>query len=111
VVDRWLPPAPVAVDQTATRAVIGDAAAFRDALLHAGFEQAGVEVVEEKVVWRSAEELVARCMSWWDLASRVEVLTPEKREAFMDEAIASLRREHPGAFETDGRNHVAFAIA
>ena len=111
VVDRWLPPAPTATDQTATRTTIGDAEAFRAALLEAGFVRANVEVVEEKVVWQSAEQLVDRCMSWWDLAARVEALSGEKCQAFVAEAIASVRREHPGRIETFGRNHVACAIA
>ena len=111
VVDRWLPPAPVATDQPATRSVIGEASGFRQALLDAGFFQADVELVEEKVVWPSAEDLVARCMSWWDLASRVEGLDPKKRQAFVDDAIATVRRENPGPIETFGRNHVAIAVA
>ena len=68
VVDRWLPPAPAASDQTATRALVADPDAFRDALLEAGFAEAGVELVEEKVLWPSARHLVTRCMTWWDLA-------------------------------------------
>lgn len=111
VVDRWLPPAPVASDQQATRATVGDAGAFRDAALRAGFVRAEVEAVEEKVVWQSAAQLVARCTSWWDLASRVDGLDPERRQAFIDDAVESVRREHPGAIETSGRNHVLFAIA
>ena len=111
VVDRWLPPAPTATDQTATRTVVGDAEAFRAALLAAGFVKATIEVVEERVVWQSAEQLVDRCMSWWDLAARVDALSAEKRQAFVDDAIASVRRDHPGRIETFGRNHVAFAIA
>lgn len=111
VVDRWLPPAPTAFDQSATRSVIGDAAAFRKAALDAGFVQAEVELVEEKVVWKSAEQLVARCMSWWDLASRVDALPMAKRQAFIDDAIASVRRDHPGQIETFGLNHVLLARA
>jgi ubiquinone/menaquinone biosynthesis C-methylase UbiE len=111
VVDRWLPPAPVAADQPATRSVVGDAAAFQEALMHSGFVRADVELVEEKVVWQSADQLVARCMSWWDLASRVEALAPARRQAFMDDAIATVRRDNPGRIETFGRNHVAIAIA
>lgn len=111
VIDRWLPPAPVAVDQPATRSIIGDVGRFRQALLDAGFAEASVEVVEETVVWESADQLVSRCMSWWDLASRVDGLAPEKRQAFIDDAVASVRREHPGPIETFGRNHVAFAVA
>jgi ubiquinone/menaquinone biosynthesis C-methylase UbiE len=111
VVDRWLPPAPVAADQSATRSVIADAGAFREAALDAGFGRADVELVEEKVVWQSAEQLVALCMSWWDLAARVDALSAEKRDAFVDEAIASVKREHPGRIETFGRNHVLLAVA
>ena len=111
VVNRWLPPAPVAVDQSATWAIVGDAAAFRGALLGAGFTEATVEIVEEKVVWKSAEQLVDRCMSWWDLASRVDGLAMEKSQAFVEDAVASVRRDHPGSIETFGRNHVVLAIA
>jgi len=74
---------------------VGDAGAFRGALRDAGFGQADVEVVEEKVVWDSAEQLVLRAMSWWDLASRVDAISVEKRQRFVDEAVESVRREHP----------------
>ena len=111
VVDRWLPPAPQPTDRNATRSVVGDAGAFRGALRDAGFGQADVEVVEQKVVWDSAEQLVERAMSWWDLASRVDAISPEKRERFVDEAVESVRSEHPGRIETFARNHVAVATA
>ena len=111
VVNRWLPPAPVAVDQSATRAAVNDAMAFRDAVPGAGFSSADVQLVEEKVVWQSAEQLVDRCMSWWDLASRVDALPAGRRQAFVDDAVASVRRDHPGRIETFGRNHVVLAIA
>ena len=111
VVDRWLPPAPQPTDRSATRSVVGDAGAFRGALRDAGFGQADVEVVEEKVVWDSAEQLVERAMSWWDLASRVDTISPEKRQRFVDEAVESVRSEHPGRIETFARNHVAVATA
>jgi ubiquinone/menaquinone biosynthesis C-methylase UbiE len=110
VVNRWLPPAPVATDQQATRAVVADADGFRKAVRAAGFAEAGVELIEEKVTWRSAEQIVALCTSWWDLAARVEGLAAERRQAFMDDAVASLRRDHPGAIETVGRNHVLIAL-
>ena len=64
-----------------------------------------------KVLWASAEQLVSLCMSWWDLAFRVETLGPGQRRAFIDDAVASLRREHPGPIETSGRNHVLIAVA
>jgi len=111
VVNRWLPPAPVAVDQSATRSAVNDATAFRDAVLGAGFSSADVQLVEERVVWQSAEQLVDRCMSWWDLASRVDALPAGRRQAFVDDAVASVRRDHPGRIETFGRNHVVLPMA
>lgn len=111
VVDRWLPPAPVATDQQPTRSAVGDPELFRTAALEAGFQEARVEVIEERVHWDSAEQLVSLCMSWWDLASRVETLGPGQRRAFIDDAVASVKREHPGEIETTGRNHVLIAIA
>jgi ubiquinone/menaquinone biosynthesis C-methylase UbiE len=110
VIDRWLPPAPKAVDQEATRAVVADARALRQAAVDAGFGSAQVEMVEEKVHWESAEQIVSVCTSWWDCAARVEGLEPDRRQAFVNEAIEVLGREHPGAIETTGRNHVLFAI-
>ena len=111
VVNRRLPPAPQAVDRATTRGIVGDAAAFREAILGAGFARADVEVLEEKVVWDSAEQLVMRALSWWDVASRVDALAPDTRDDFVVEAVAAVRRDHPGRIETFARNHVAIATA
>ena len=111
VVDRWLPPAPTASDQDRTRRTVNDTLELQAAILAAGFREAGVEVIEEKVRWDSAEQLVSRCMSWWDLAARLEGVSDERRQAFRDEAVATPRREHPGEIETFGRTHVAWAVA
>jgi ubiquinone/menaquinone biosynthesis C-methylase UbiE len=111
VVDRWLPPAPKASDQGPTRTTISDPDALREAALEVGFQEAGVEVIEERVRWDSAEQLVARCMSWWDLAARIDSVPASRREAFREDAIASLRRQFPGVIETTGRSHVVWAIA
>ena len=111
VVDRWLPPAPEAVDQRPTRATVQDAAAFRDAALGAGFAFARVELIEDAVHWESAEHLVSNFMGWWDCASRLEGLDKIRRQAIMDDAIETLRRDHPGPIETKARNHVLFAKA
>ena len=111
VMDRWLPPAPVAVDQGPTRAAVQDAAAFRHAALEAGFATAKVEMVEEDVPWESAEHMVANCLGWVDYAARLEGMDGVRRQAIMDDAIATLRRDHPGRIETKGRNHVLFAQA
>jgi ubiquinone/menaquinone biosynthesis C-methylase UbiE len=109
VIDRWLPPAPVAVDQLPTRTTVGDAAAFRQTALDAGFAVARVEVIDEDVHWESAAHLVSMLMGWWDCASRLEGMDPLPRQAFMDDAIATLRIEHPGAIETKARSHVLYA--
>jgi ubiquinone/menaquinone biosynthesis C-methylase UbiE len=109
VIDRWLPPAPVAIDQLPTRTTTGDAVAFRQAALAAGFTSARVEVIEEDVHWESAAHLVSMLMGWWDCASRLEGMDPLPRQAFMEDAIETLRHEHPGAIETKARSHVLYA--
>jgi ubiquinone/menaquinone biosynthesis C-methylase UbiE len=106
VVDGHLPPAPRAVDDVTTRTTVQDPAAFRDAALAAGFAAAQVEVVDEEVVWDSAEVLVARFASWWQCASRMDSLEADKRRRFVAEATEAVRREHPGAITTHGRNVV-----
>jgi ubiquinone/menaquinone biosynthesis C-methylase UbiE len=111
VVDRWLPPAPKASDQSATRSTVNDPDAFQAAAMRAGFATAGVEIFEEKVRWESADQLVARCMSWWDLAARIDGVSDSRREAFREDATTTLRREFPGEIETVGRTQVLWAIA
>ena len=111
VVDRWLPPAPKASDQGPTRSTVNDAGALQAATVAAGFSKAKVELLDEKVRWESADHLVARCMSWWDLAARIDGVSDSRREAFREDAIATLRREFPGEIETVGRTHVVWASA
>ncbi len=110
VVDRWLAPAQAAVDQQPTRDAVADVEKFARAALGAGFASADVEVIDEKVRWASAEQLVSMFTSWWDCATRLEGVDADRRERFMEEAIETLRRTHPGVIETTGRNHVLFAI-
>ena len=109
VVDRHLPPAPRALDDSATRATVGDPDAFRTAALEAGFTSASVEVVDEEVHWDSAEMLVSRCMGWWQLASRIDAVDPAFRETFMAQATEAVRRQHPGPITTHSRNLVLAA--
>jgi len=111
VVDRWLPPAPRPSDQEATRAAVNDPAVLRTATLAAGFATVEVEAIAENVRWESAEHLVERCMSWWDLAMRLDAVAGKRREAFREEAIATLRRENPGVIETTSRTNVVLARA
>ena len=111
VIDRWLPPAPQAVDQATTRMTVQDTVAFRQSAIEAGFGSATVELVEEKVYWQSAEHLVTSFMSWVDYAARIEGIDDDRRQDIMDDAIEALRRDHPGRIETKGRNHVLLARA
>jgi len=111
VVDRYLPPAPEAVDRQSTRAVVANPEAFRASALSAGFAEARVEVISEKVRWSSAEELVSLFVSWWDCAVRMEATGAEQREAFARDAIAALKRAYPRDIETDEANHVLFAVS
>lgn len=109
VAARWLPPAPQAEDRAATQATVGDPETFRSAALAAGFATARVEVIEETVTWESADQLVSLCSGWWVCASRLDGLDPQQREEFVDDALNTLRREHPGPIETSAGNHVLFA--
>jgi ubiquinone/menaquinone biosynthesis C-methylase UbiE len=111
VVDRRLPPAPLAIDQKLTRDTVNDPTAFARAALEAGFATAEVEVVEEKVRWDSAEQLVSLFASWWDCSARMENIAEDERARFVEEATATLRAAYPGAIETTGRNHVLLALA
>jgi ubiquinone/menaquinone biosynthesis C-methylase UbiE len=111
VVDRWLGPAPQAVDQKPTRDVIADLRKFEQAALDAGFTSADVEVVDERVRWASADQFLSQLAGWWFCAARMEGVDDEHRKGFVEEASETVRREHPGAFETTGRNHVLFATA
>ena len=94
------------VDQKPTRDTVGDGPAFRQAALDAGFASVNVELIEEQVQWESAEHLVSMFTGWWDCASRLDAVEPSRREGFMQDAIATLKREHPATIVTTGRNHV-----
>ena len=61
--------------------------------------------------WSSAEQLVSMATSWWADAARLEAVDADRRQRFIDEAIATLKAEHRGAIDTTGRNHVLFGIA
>lgn len=111
VVDRWLGPPPQAVDQKSTRDVVFDMRRFRQAALDAGFISAGVELIEERVSWQSADQFVSQFAGWWFCASRMDGIPEDRRRKFIEEATATLLRAYPGEFETTGRNHVLAATA
>jgi SAM-dependent methyltransferase len=106
VLDRWVPPRTEVVDQAGTRQAVVDPDSLRKAALDAGFSSANVEVIEEEVQWESAEQLVSKFTSWWDCAMRLEAVPSDQHEAMKQDAIATLKREHPGTISTTGRNHV-----
>ncbi|TMC40730.1 MAG: methyltransferase domain-containing protein [Chloroflexi bacterium] len=108
----WLPaPPPRPSDNKPTQAALGDVDAFGAAARSAGFARADVEVVEEKVVWASAQQLVDLATSWWDFAARLEGVDDSRRDGFRRDAVAMLRQRYPGAIETASQNHVLIAIA
>jgi ubiquinone/menaquinone biosynthesis C-methylase UbiE len=109
VIDRWLPSGPEVIDAGPTRETVRDPDALRQAALGAGFAAATVEQIEEVVHWESAEHLVSMFMGWWDCASRMEYVTWETRESLKKDAIAVLKRDHPGVISTTGRNLVLIA--
>lgn len=109
VVERHLPPGPQAVDQGETRRSVSEPDLFAQAAFGAGFTEARIEVIDEKVVWQSADELVALCTSWWDCASRIERLTDEQRAAFIDDALDTLHGRGAGPIETSSRSLVLLA--
>lgn len=111
VIERWLAPAQQAVDQETTRRTVVDAKALADAARRAGFSSSGVEVVDERSRWESAEQLVALTSSWWDCASRIERSDPSAQAAFANEALRKLKRRYPESLETSGRTHVLYAEA
>jgi ubiquinone/menaquinone biosynthesis C-methylase UbiE len=109
---RWLPPAPQRPsDNKDTQSVVWSAPAFREAALSAGFGTARVEVVEERVRWASAEQIVDLATSWWDFAARLDGVDEHGRDGFRRDAIASLGNRYPGVIETTGQNHVLLAVA
>lgn len=111
VVDRYLPPAPEPLDRQTTRAVVLDVDKFTQAARAAGFAHARVEVIEEKVRWKSVDELVSLFVSWWACALRLESIDEQKRQSFAEEALSAMKREYPGAIETTDSNHVLLAVA
>jgi ubiquinone/menaquinone biosynthesis C-methylase UbiE len=111
VIDRWLPPAPEAVDRQPTSATLQDVAAFEQAAVEAGFATATVELIDEDVHWDSAEHMVTNFMGWVDCAARLEGMDEIRRQAITDDAIETLRRDYPGRIETKARNHVLYARA
>ena len=111
IVDRWLPPAPDAEDRAATRAVVLHPELLQRAASESGFDSVRVEAIEESVRWESAEQLVGMCSSWWDCAARLEKVEDGRRQSFVEDAVASIRRQHPGAFETRNLTHILFCMA
>ena len=109
VFDRWLPPVPEVVDEKGTRETVQDPQTLTQAALDAGFGSASVEVIEEEVHWQSADQVVSVVMGWWNCACRMETVAPDKREACVRDAVATLKREHPSTISTTGRNHVLLA--
>lgn len=97
--------------EVAPRATVSNRSAFRTAAVTAGFESAEVELIEERAHWRSPEHFVSASASWWSCAARLDLVSPETRESFLQDALTTVRQQHAGEFETTGRAHVILAIA
>jgi hypothetical protein len=54
---------------------------------------------------------VTNFMGWVDCAARLEGMDEVRRQAIMDDAIETLRRDYPGRIETKAANHVLYAKA
>jgi SAM-dependent methyltransferase len=110
IVDELVPPMPALPDLDAARAVTRDPDRARSALVEAGFQEAAATRVEELTVYGTAEELVARGMGWWNLAWRLEQLTPGDREEVGRRLLASVReRLGEGPIEVNGSSVVMSA--
>jgi len=93
------------------RAKVQDAPHFREAALYAGFSSATVELMEEDVPWESGGQLASSFVSWADGAARDEGMDGIRRQAIMDDAVMTLRQDHPGRIVTKGGTRVLLARA
>jgi O-methyltransferase/aklanonic acid methyltransferase len=91
IVDELVPPMPELPDIDAARAVTRDPERATAALVNAGFDEVAATRLEELTVYDTAEDLVARGMGWWNLAWRLEQLTPSQREEVGRVLLAAVR--------------------
>jgi SAM-dependent methyltransferase len=112
VFDRRLPPMPTPEDGRATRRLVGDDDLFVGALRDAGFEDVALERIEELTRYTGPAELVARTLSWWSCASRLEAVPVPVREAVRAETLQALRdRLGDGPLTLPGESVVVSARA
>jgi len=110
VLDGLLPLLPVPTDAQETRVLLGEEAGARSALLRAGFRTAIVEQLDEVSQYRGPSELVAKAMSWWAFARRLELLPEAERRRVQAEAVERLRElVGSGPLEIPGASLVIFA--
>jgi len=110
IVDGLVPPMPALPDLDAARAATRDPNKARAALVEAGFQDVAVTRVEELTVYGTAAELVARGMGWWNLAWRLEQLTPGQRDEVARVLLARVReRLGEGPIEVTGSSVVMSA--
>ena len=91
VFDRRLPPLPQPEDSRATRRLVGDDDRLAAALAGAGFLDVAIERIEEVSTYSGPDEVVARTLSWWSTAWRLESVPDLVRESVQAEAVQALR--------------------
>ena len=110
VLDGLLPPLPVPTDAQETRELLGEEAGARSALRRAGFRTAIVQQLDEVSRYRDPSELVAKTISWWTFARRLELLPERDRRRVHTEALERLRElVGSGPLEIPGASLVMFA--
>jgi len=110
VLDGLLPPLPVPTDAHETRELLGEEAGARSALLRVGFRTAIVEQLDEISRYRDPSELVAKTISWWTFARRLELLPEPDRRRAHTEALERLQElVGNGPLEIPGASLVLFA--
>ena len=108
--DGLLPPATWPADVQETRELLSADDRVRSALLRAGFRAAIAERVDEVSHYRDPAELVAKSMSWWAFAGRMELLPEEEQRRVQSEALRRLRqRVGDGPLEIPGASMVMMA--
>lgn len=91
VFDRRLPPMPQPEDSLATRQVVRDDDRLAAAVTGAGLLDVALDRVEEVTTYSGPEEVVARTLSWWSTAWRLESVPEPVRDAVHAEAVGALR--------------------
>jgi SAM-dependent methyltransferase len=110
IADRWLKPRPRPVD-AGDRSLVEDPDVFAAAARAAGFGEARAERVETESHWQDPATYIGLQTSWWDMASRMEGVSPDRILAYTTELKTRLQeRFGDGPFDTAGLDVVLYAV-